>query len=104
MLLAASVLAIYIGCLLVGAVNEKILGKVIDSIADKITKDIQRGVTVINSQGYYSKKENDMICCAISKYEIQEVKELIEKIDSNAFVIITQAKEVLGYGFKQYTN
>lgn len=107
-----SIIAIFVSTkvidLVLEGLNSSIMLYVISSknneIADKIIKDIKRGVTVINSQGYYSKKENDMICCAISKYEIQEVKELIEKIDSSAFVIITQAKEVLGYGFKQYSN
>lgn len=71
-------------------------------IAEKITNDIQRGVTMIESQGYYTKKEKDMLCCVISKYQIQQVKELIQNVDNKAFVIITQAKEVLGYGFKGY--
>lgn len=49
LLLAASVLAIYIGCLLVGAVNEKILGKIITSIADKITKAVERKLSLENN-------------------------------------------------------
>lgn len=72
-------------------------------IAEKISKDIQRGVTIIESQGYYTKQEKNMLCCVISKYQIQQVKELIRNIDIKAFVVITQAKEVLGDGFKTYS-
>lgn len=74
-----------------------------NDIARKISEEVKRGVTIIDSQGYYAKEKNNMLCCAISKYQIQEVKELIKSIDTKAFVIITQAKEVLGYGFKEYS-
>ena len=48
-----------------------------NEIADKITKNIQRGVTVINSQGYYSKKENKFNCLRISANRKRRVASFI---------------------------
>ncbi len=105
-----SIIAIFVASkiidLVIEGINTSIMVYVISSknneIAEKITNDIKRGVTIIDSQGYYTKQNQNMLCCVISKYQIQEVKELISRIDNKAFVIITQAKEVLGYGFKEY--
>lgn len=105
-----SIIAIFVSTkvidIIVEGINHSIMLYIIsdenEKIASKISNDMQRGVTIIESQGYYTKKDKDMLCCVISKYQMQEIKELINSIDQNAFVIITQAKEVLGYGFKRY--
>ena len=43
-----------------------------------------------------------MLYCVVSKKQIVEVKELVLEIDKNAFVIVTDAREVLGEGFQEY--
>lgn len=106
-----SIIAIFVSTKVIDAIleglNHSIMLYVIsdknNDIAKQISQQIKRGVTIIESKGYYTNEKNNMLCCAISKYQIQEVKELIKNVDINAFVIITQAKEVLGYGFKAYS-
>ena len=43
-----------------------------------------------------------MLICVVSKKEIVQVKDIVSKIDSRSFVIVTDAREVLGEGFIEY--
>lgn len=105
-----SIIAIFVSTKIIDIVieglNTSIMVYVIsnknEEIAKRVINEIKRGVTLIQSQGYYTKQNTNMLCCVVTKYQIQELKELISSIDNTAFVIITQAKEVLGYGFKEY--
>ena len=70
-------------------------------ISEKIGKDIKRGVTGIYSKGMYSSKDNLMLLCVVPRNEVINVKKIAKEIDENSFIIITNAREVLGLGFKQ---
>ena len=61
------------------------------------------GVTGLDARGMYSGQEKCMLYCVVSKKEMVEVKEIVLKIDKNAFVIVTDAREVLGEGFQEYS-
>ena len=71
-----------------------------DEIAKTIMKELNRGVTGLDARGMYSGEEKCMLYCVVSKKEIVELKELVLDIDQNAFVIVTDAREVLGEGFQ----
>jgi len=71
-----------------------------DAIADGITKDLNRGVTEMPSRGRYSKQNQTMLLCVVPAKEIVNLKQLVHDIDKNAFVIVTDVREVLGEGFK----
>ncbi|MCI8280325.1 MAG: YitT family protein [Lachnospiraceae bacterium] len=73
-----------------------------DEIAKTIMKELNRGVTGLDARGMYSGEEKCMLYCVVSKKEIVELKELVLDIDQNAFVIVTDAREVLGEGFQDY--
>lgn len=68
-------------------------------LARVIMRDIDRGVTAMNVRGMYSGQEKTMLFCVVSKKEIVRLKEIVKQIDSNAFVIVTDTREVLGEGF-----
>ncbi|HEL1594359.1 YitT family protein [Streptococcus suis] len=70
-----------------------------DQLAQAIDCEIERGVTFIKAQGFYSKADVNMIYSVIYKSQLQEMKELIHRIDPHAFITITDAHEVLGEGF-----
>lgn len=70
-----------------------------EELATAIDAEIERGVTFIKAQGFYSKKDVNMIYSVIYKSQLQEMKELIHRIDPHAFITITDAHEVLGEGF-----
>lgn len=71
-------------------------------ISDAIMTQMDRGVTGLDAVGMYSGDEKCMLYCVVSKKEIVVLKEIILKIDNNAFVIVTDAGEVVGEGFLEY--
>ena len=64
-----------------------------------IINDLDRGVTGINAKGMYSGQDKLMLFCVVNKKEIIMLKEKVDKIDPDAFVIVTDAREVHGEGF-----
>lgn len=71
----------------------------IDDIAAVISKDMQRGVTFLKGEGYYSKKDMNIGYCVVSLKEIKELKEIIYHIDKTAFVTINNVHDIMGEGF-----
>ena len=72
-----------------------------DEISKIIVNNIKRGVTGIYGKGIYTKGNKLVLMCAIGRRELAELKSSIKEIDSNAFLIITNSREVLGTGFKE---
>jgi len=68
-------------------------------VADALMQRLKRGVTGIGIKGMYSKGDKQMLFCVVSKKQIVELKDLVVELDSRAFVIVTDAREVLGEGF-----
>lgn len=70
-----------------------------EHLAKAINDDLGRGVTFISGQGYYSQKDLKIIYCIVGRNEIVKMKEMIHRIDPQAFITITEAHEILGEGF-----
>lgn len=73
-----------------------------EEIAQAIMDQMERGVTALNARGMYSGLSRDMLFCVVSKKEIVQLKELVVGHDSQAFVIVSDAREVLGEGFIEF--
>lgn len=73
-----------------------------DEIAHEILHTLDRGATGIHATGMYSNDDKKMLFCVVSKKEIVELTELVARIDSKAFVIVSDVREVLGEGFIEY--
>lgn len=71
-------------------------------ISDAIVKDLDRGVTILHGQGAYTGAEKNVLMCAFKQREIAAIKATIKDIDPVAFVIVCDAHEVLGEGFRDY--
>jgi uncharacterized membrane-anchored protein YitT (DUF2179 family) len=71
-------------------------------VAEAIMMGLERGVTGINATGMYSQKEKNLLFCVVSKKEIVELKEIVYQADPKSFVIVSDAKDVLGEGFGEY--
>ncbi|HFI0120424.1 TPA: YitT family protein [Streptococcus suis] len=82
-----------------GSKGVMIVSQKSEQLAQAIDSEIERGVTFIKAQGFYSKADVNMIYSVIYKSQLQEMKELIHRIDPYAFITITDAHEVLGEGF-----
>ncbi|SHO48679.1 YitT family protein [Anaerocolumna xylanovorans] len=73
-----------------------------ERIAEKIMAELDRGVTGISATGMYSNRDKKMLFCVVSKKEIVEIKELVAEVDPKAFIIVSDAREVMGEGFREY--
>ena len=74
------------------------------TICQEITSNLDRGITILRGQGYYSGQDKRVILCAIKKRQAAELKELVMGIDPAAFVILQEAHQVVGEGFKRYSK
>ncbi len=69
-------------------------------ICDRIYAELNRGVTGLNSVSMYSGRSGRILMCVIRKGQLSKLKKIIQDIDKDAFVIICDAKEVMGSGFE----
>ncbi|MCL1807920.1 MAG: YitT family protein [Oscillospiraceae bacterium] len=74
----------------------------IPEIAGNISGRLGRGATLLRGEGAYSGSERRIILCAIKRQQISDLKKLVKESDPGAFVILTEANEVLGEGFMDY--
>lgn len=68
---------------------------------DAIYEEIDRGVTKLTATGGYTETEKPIIMVVVHQTEFTRLKQLVKKVDSSAFVIVSDAAEVLGEGFKR---
>ncbi len=73
-----------------------------EQVAQALMHSLNRGVTGLSATGMYSGSKKCMLYCVVSKKEIVELKEIVAGIDSRAFVIVSDARGVLGEGFLEY--
>ncbi|MBR3682315.1 MAG: YitT family protein [Tidjanibacter sp.] len=88
-----------------GASYEKLLFVISDhreEIKHFILHEMGRGGTWIHSSGMYTDKEREMVFLVVSRKEIAQVKHKIHTIDKDAFVVVVDAYETYGDGFKQF--
>lgn len=74
-----------------------------EEVAAAIVDKLERGVTYLDGQGYYSGRDTKVILTAVKKQQLAELKELVTDIDPDAFVILQEAHQVLGDGFARYS-
>ncbi|MFW5800155.1 MAG: YitT family protein, partial [Spirochaetota bacterium] len=66
-------------------------------IRNYIHSHIERGATVLKAKGSYTNIEKEVVFCVVSRKEVTKLKEYIEQIDPDAFMIISDTHQVLGY-------
>lgn len=71
-----------------------------DLIRETITKNMTRGVTVLEGRGGYTGKNKEVLYVVINKQELVKLKQVIGRVDDDAFVVIHDVRDVLGGGFK----
>jgi uncharacterized membrane-anchored protein YitT (DUF2179 family) len=69
-------------------------------VADAILREMERGVTGLHGEGMYTQQDRTVLYVVISRSEVARLKALIHEIDPQAFVVIGQASEALGEGFR----
>lgn len=72
-----------------------------DQISQEISNKVKRGVTGLYGKGMYSDKDKLVLICAASRGDVSKIKDIANGIDKNCFIVIANAREVLGKGFKE---
>lgn len=70
-------------------------------IADYIIGSMDRGVTIVKAQGWYTKKDRDLLLILISQKQLPELTKVIKEIDPKAFMSINRTSNVYGEGFEE---
>ena len=112
MLTLYSLITIYIASrvvayLLDGASYDKLLFIISDhheEIKRFIIHDMERGATYLKGKGMFTDKDREVIFLVISRKEVRMVQNRIREIDPRAFVVVTDAYETFGEGFKQFPD
>jgi len=70
-------------------------------IADRITAELNRGVTVIDGQGWFTKENQKVLITLVRKHEANDVYRVIKEVDPEAFISVASVMGVYGRGFER---
>ena len=73
-----------------------------EEIAKAIDEQLDRGLTMLQGKGYYMRSDKYVLLSAVKRKQLAQLKELVMTIDPCAFIILQDAHQVLGDGFKRY--
>jgi uncharacterized membrane-anchored protein YitT (DUF2179 family) len=107
-----TLVAVFIGSRVIDFVQEgayaakalMIISESNESIAAKIMKEMDRGATLLNGRGGYTREAREILYCVVNRNEIVRIKTLVHEVDPFAFVIVNDVHEVLGEGFTHDEN
>ncbi len=68
-------------------------------VSGRLMDELGRGVTGLAARGMYTGEEKCVLYCVVSRKEMVHVKDIVHEVDEKAFVIVSDAREVLGEGF-----
>ncbi|MCR5792389.1 MAG: YitT family protein [Lachnospiraceae bacterium] len=71
-------------------------------ISQEVLYSLDRGGTVLDAEGMYSNDEKKMLVCVVSSKELIELMDIVDKYDKNAFMIVSDVREVRGEGFRPF--
>lgn len=72
-----------------------------EDISQKIRDEVGRGTTLLYGKGMYKGEKRDVLLCVASRNEVSQINQIIKKSDKRAFTIVSNAREVIGNGFKK---
>ncbi|GAV13585.1 YitT family protein [Paenibacillus sp. MER 180] len=75
-----------------------------DRIAEQVNVVMDRGVTVLEGHGYYTKDRKQVLYIVISKQEVSTLKKIVRATDKDAFITIHDVRDVFGEGFIDITK
>ena len=71
-------------------------------LAAEIDKQLDRGTTFLHGEGSFTGQDRLVLMCAFKQRQIVPLKALVHEMDPEAFIIVCNAHEVLGQGFRRY--
>jgi len=70
-----------------------------EEVYENIISDLKHSATIMDAKGGYTKKDKSVVLCAVKRYEIYKLKDIVVQTDKNAFVVVFDAAEIVGEGF-----
>lgn len=70
-----------------------------ETVANAIVKELDRSSTIIPAKGGYTKAERNILFCVVMRSEVARLKEIVNRADPKAFMVVGHANEALGEGF-----
>lgn len=70
-----------------------------EELLDVITKNLDRGATILYGEGGYSREKKEVILCVIENKQYPLFNQIIHEIDPKVFIVVQDAHEVKGNGF-----
>jgi uncharacterized membrane-anchored protein YitT (DUF2179 family) len=67
-----------------------------------VTTELKRGATIIEARGGYSGEERPMLMCLLTRRQSVDLKHYLAKHQPGAFMVVSEAQEVVGKGFKRW--
>lgn len=75
-----------------------------EAIAAQVLKEMNRGVTALEGKGMYTGQGHQILLCAITVTEVNQLKTIVHAQDTQAFVMVMPAQEIFGKGFLPFDN
>ena len=73
-----------------------------DTVADRLMKEVETGVTVLHGEGAYTKKNKKVLMCVLHDQQYPMLRDIVKQEDKHAFLIVTKATEIFGEGYKNH--
>ena len=70
-------------------------------LENEIFRTLNRGITRLESTGAYTNEKSNMLYILISKYELPRLKEIVNKYDPQAFIVLNEGVTVVGHYLKK---
>lgn len=77
-----------------------VMSSKVREMGDRIINELDRTVTYLDSHGGYSKEPGETMLCAVRRFEVYQIQAIIREEDKDAFVIVGDAGEITGEGFR----
>lgn len=71
------------------------------AVADYVCQQMERGVTILKAQGWFTKKERNVVLVFLTRREMSTLSKQVSAIDPKAFISVSNASEIYGEGFEQ---
>ncbi len=69
------------------------------AVAERVMQDLNRGVTALHGEGMYTQKAREVLICALTETEIDDLKRAVNEADPQGFVVVMPASQIAGRGF-----
>lgn len=75
-----------------------------EAIAQRITQEIDRGITIFYGKGYYSQEDKPILYVVVNQMQLRQAQRIVQELDPDAFMTISQVQEVHGEGFTFFVD